>query len=469
MGIHLDKPVTPKTKNIVSVIAMLIMLPLLVVGAMQTYRIVTRAVGFPANITVDASKASSQISTDFYHAFAQGGEEQSDMLAPVLAETKALSPKVIRLDHIYDSYNVVSKNGSTLSYDFSRLDNAVNTILATGAKPMLALSYMPPQISKDGSLISIPTDWNDWAAVVRRTIEHYSSRSEKNISGMYYEVWNEPDLEQFGSWKLSGEKNYLTLYRYSAQGATSAQNCNRFYFGGPATTGLYKNWIIALAKSGMRVDFFSWHSYLFEPERFAQDQKNIVTWLMPFANHFGKPLLISEFGFTGAKDPRYSSGYASAHTAATIRQLISAGPTYLFSFQIKDGPNQEVGNGWGLLSHESAGKTKKSRYGIYSFIDQMKGTRLALSGEGTWVSGFATKNNDVIRILLVNFDVYGGKREEYVPVKIIGLNPGTYVYKIKRYNGPTEQTSMFTATNEPINKTVRMATNGVAIIEISKQ
>lgn len=469
MSFHLDRQITPQTKNVFVTVALFVMLPLLVIGAMQTYRIVTRAVGFPANITVDAGKELSPISTDFYHAFAQGGEEQTDMLAPVLAETKALSPKLIRLDHIYDSYQVVSGSGTGLSYDFSRLDAAISTILATGAKPILALSYMPPSISQDGSLIAPPRDWNDWAAVVRRTIEHYSGKSEKNISNIYYEVWNEPDLAQFGSWKLSGEKNYLTLYRYAAQGAQSAQNCNKFFFGGPVTTGLYKNWIIALASSGMRVDFFSWHSYLPEPNRFSQDQKNIVSWLLPYENHFGKPLIISEFGFTGAKDVRYGTLYSAAHTAATISNLMTAGPTYLFSFQIKDGPNQTDGSGWGLMKHESAGKTKKPRYGIYAFMDQMKGNLLPLSGEGTWVGGFATKNGQTIKILLVNFDPYNGRREEFVPVAINNLSPGTYTVTVRRYGIGSEAPSTITVSQkEPVKRTLRLATNGIAIIELTK-
>ena len=281
MTFFLSKNVSAKTTSVISLIALLIFLPLLLLAAYQTVTLISRAVGSPASVVVDAKMPLGPVTTDFYHAFSQGGEESTDMLAPILAETKALKPKVIRLDHLYDHYDVVGGGSGNLSFSWDKLDAAVNTILATGAKPLLALSFMPKNIARDGSIINPPNNWDDWAVVVQKTIEHYSGRGGKNLSGVYYEVWNEPDLAQFGSWKLSGDKNYLTLYRYAAIGAGNARGVNTFYLGGPATTGLYKNWIIALVKSGSRLDFLSWHSYLSDPKRYNQDQRNIISWLLP--------------------------------------------------------------------------------------------------------------------------------------------------------------------------------------------
>ena len=67
-----------------------------------------------------------------------------------------------------------------------------------------------------------------------KTIEHYSGKGGKNLSGVYYyEVWNEPDLAQFGSWKMGG-KNYLTLYHYGrVRREQSGTGVNQFYLGGP--------------------------------------------------------------------------------------------------------------------------------------------------------------------------------------------------------------------------------------------
>lgn len=457
----------PKTISIIAVLALLVFMPFMLLAVQNIAVLITRATGTPARIIVDTKAILEPINTDFYHAFAQGGEESKDMLAPVVADIRALKPKVIRLDHLYDLYHVVGRSGGGLTFDFTRLDGAVDSILATGAKPVLALSYMPSVIAKDGSIVNPPNDWNEWALVVQKTIEHYSGRSEKNINGIYYEVWNEPDLAQFGGWKYYGDKNYLTLYHFASVGATNAQNVNMFYLGGPATTGLYKEWITALVTSGNRINFLSWHTYQADPKAYDTDQRNIISWLLPYPNYTLIPLLITEFGFTGDKSTLYGTQYAAAHAAAVVRQLITGGPLYLFSFQPVDGPNQQNGSGWGLVTNSDNGLTKKPRYYVYTFMDAMAGNRLALSGEGSWVTGFASSNNAVIRTLLVNFD-RNGSHTENVPVTWENLDVGTYTLR-RRYLFGTDTKTAEVATTSALTKQIPMTAQNVVILELSKR
>lgn len=466
MTSFLEKTAPSKFSRITSILALLVFIPLLIAVVYKTTQLVSKATGTKANITIDTQTKLEEINTDYFHAFAQGGEEANDMIAPILAETKALAPKVIRIDHIFDHYNVVSKNGGTLSYDFSKLDAAVGTIIAAGATPFLSLSFMPSAIAKDGVIINPPNDWNDWTAVIKRTVEHYSGKSEKNINGMYYEVWNEPDLDQFGSWKLSGEKNYLTLYKTAAAGATQAAGVNPFMFGGPATTGLYKNWILGVINTGSRLDFFSWHSYLANPKQFTTDQHNLSTWLLAYPAYTTKPTIITEFGFTGAKSSAYGTAFGTAHTAAVLRELISGGPLYVFSFELIDGPGQENGTGWGLITHTTNGKKIKPRYYVYSFFDSMKGTRLQLTGEGSWVTGFASTKDNVIKVLLVNFDA-NGTHTENVPVTFTKLPNGTYIYKETVLSGKTIQTQE-TVTDTTLKKTVIATPQSVIKLELQR-
>lgn len=456
----------PKTISIVSALALLVFMPLMVLAIQNIVVLITRATGTPAKIVVDTKAVLERINTDFYHAFAQGGEESKDMLAPVVADIRALAPKLIRLDHLYDHYNVnVNGDGSVTSW--GTLDGAVSSILATGAKPMLALSYMPASIALGGSIINPPNDWGAWARVVQQTIEHFSGRSGRNVSGVYYEVWNEPDLAQFGSWKYYGDRNYLTLYHWASVGANNAQNVNTFYLGGPGTTGLYKEWVTALVKSGNRLNFLSWHTYQADPKIYDTNQRDVISWLLPYPNYTLIPLLITEFGFTGDKSTLYGTRYAAAYTAAVIRQLITGGPAYLFSFQPIDGPNQQDGSGWGLITNPDNGMTKKPRYWVYNFIDAMAGNRLALSGEGTWVTGFASINNTVIRTMLVNFD-RSGSHTENVPVTWQNLDPGTYSLRT-RYLFGTDTKTTEVATTSALTKQVFMTAQNAVILELSKQ
>lgn len=460
----LERRVAQKTTSLISLIALFIFLPFLLLVSWKTVVLITRALGTPAAIVVDAKATLETIDTTFYHAFAQGGEESTDMLSPIASQVRSLRPRLIRVDHLYDHYDVVRRGEGGLAFDWSRLDPMIDTILATGAKPVLALSYMPNVIAKDGNVVNAPNDWNEWSQVVQMTIEHFSGKGGKNISGVYYEVWNEPDLAQFGKWTVS---NYLTLYRYAAIGAKNASNTNRFSLGGPATTGLYKNWILSLIQSGNRVDFLSWHSYLTNPTQFATDQRNLISWLLPYPNHTLIPKLITEFGFTGNKSKGYGTTFAAAHTAAVIRQLISGRPQYIFSFQLKDGPGQADGSGWGLITHEDNGLKLKPRYSVFNFLDAMAGTRLALSGEGTWVTSFASTKDGAIRIALINFDS-GGSHSENVPVTITNLDPGTYVWR-ERFLFGRNVTFTQNPTDGAISRQVYLPAQSIAIIELTKQ
>jgi hypothetical protein len=460
----LERDASPKITSFISLVALFFFLPLLYYAARQSIELITRATGTPANIIVDTKAVLEPIKTDFYHAFAQGGEEAEDMIAPVVGQVKALRPKMIRIDHIYDNFNVVKKDGGNLSFDWSRLDGAVNTILSTGAKPLLSLSFMPAAIAKGGVIINPPDNWEDWATVVQKTIEHYSGKGDKNLGGVYYEVWNEPDLGSFGSWKLSGEKNYLTLYKYASDGAKRAGNTNYFYLGGPATTGMYKNWIMALASSGHRVDFFSWHSYLPDPKKYSVDQDNFINWMLPYPWHTLKPTMITEFGFTGDKSTLYNTTYAAAYTAAAIRQMISGGASYMFSFELKDGPGQT--NGWGLIGHQNAGAKTKPRYAVYAFMDQMIGNRLQLTGEGTWVTGFASTKEKTIKLFLVNFD-RSGSHVETVPVKFTNLDPGNYSVRQHFLFGADSKTQQ-TISEGTFEQKIFMGAQTMVIVELTK-
>ncbi|MDO8451745.1 MAG: hypothetical protein Q7S76_02645 [bacterium] len=462
----LTRDVSSKTQSLISLLAMLFLLPFLVWGALEVVRIVSRAAGVPATIVIDNNALEDEIDLNFIHAFAQGGEESVDMLAPVISEVRSLSPRLIRLDHLYDHYSVVDRTAAGLTFDFSRLDHAVATIRAVGATPVLALSYMPSAIARDGVIINPPNNWDEWSLVVQRTIEHYSGRSRQNLRGVYYEVWNEPDLEQFGGWRLYGDKNYLTLYRYAAVGAERAQNVNAFSLGGPATTGLYKNWIVGLISSGNRMDFLSWHTYLADPTRYKTDQENLIAWLAPYPTLTDIPELISEFGFTGAKSTLYGTSFVSAHTAAVVRQLVHGGPSYLFSFQLKDGPGQTAGDGWGLITHEDNGKRLKPRYGVYSFLDPMEGIGVRLTGEGTWVTGFATTKGPTIRVMLVNFDIKG-THVETVPVNFINLLPGQFTLRQRFYRGQ-DTTTQETVAGSTLTKQIYMPAQSILMLELTK-
>lgn len=427
-----------------------------------------RAFGQPANIIVDASVNQGPI-TPIWQALAQGGEEGRPF-DQVIQETKNLHPKFIRLDHLYDMYVDVKKENGQIAFNWERLDQIVDQIIQMGASPLLSLSYMPPAIAQEGNITNPPIDWNDWTAVVRETIQHYSGRNQRNLNNVIYEVWNEPDL--FGDWKIGRGKNYCLLYHYAVVGANQARNVNSFKIGGPSTTAPYQAWVDEfldyVVKNNLRLDFYSWHRYTLDPKDFLEDIDNVDSWLFKNAGH-SLEKYITEWGSFPENSPLHDSNFDAAHLVATTRQLIQR-VDLAFTFEVKDGPdpagNQYWGR-WGLLTHEKAGLiTKKPKYYAFLLLNKMSGHRLSLEGEGTWITGFATREGNRIKLILANLNQKENHGEK-VPITIKGLEDGDYRYQENFLSGPGRKTTEVT-TGHTIQKEVFLSANNVVVIELEK-
>lgn len=443
----------------------LVFLPLFLFFMGKKNNIFTEAFGKKAEIEVDVNTTSG-ILVQPWRALAQGGEEKENMFSAVSSEISDLKPAYIRIDHIYDFYDLVQKNDGVLSYNFQKLDQIVDEILKTGAKPFLALSYMPTPLSS-GDIVSAPADWLDWKNLVQRTIEHYSGLQERNINGVYYEVWNEPDL--FGQWKTRGEKNYLDLYYWSALAAQEAKNVNQFKLGGPATTGFYENWFEGLLKlsneKNLKLDFVSWHSYHLDPKEYKEETEKISSILKKFGQ-IQKEKIISEWGSDSENNSYHDGNFDAAHQVAVFREILGWA-TWAFSFEIKDGPSpsgQKLWGRWGLLTHESVGVTKKPHYWSQFFLSKLDGYRLYLTGEGTWVKAIAAKKDQKISLLLTNFDV-NNRHDESFPVTFKNMVNSRYRVE-KNWIDRSQETNEIEVTDGRYQETIYLEPNQILLIEI---
>lgn len=439
------------------------------VSQLKTVRdFLSRAKGEPANIVIDTQGVLGPMPRPWRN-LAQGGEEANWRIQPIASQVKALNPRYIRIDHIYDFYDIVKGTPGNLSFDFSKFDLLLDDIAATGAKPYIALSYMPPAISS-GDIISTPKNWADWQLTVQKTIEHVSGT--RNTPDVYYEVWNEPDL--FGGFKYYGNKSYMTMYEYAAKGAVNAKVRQPFKIGGPAITALYKNWFDAMCKyvldNHLRMDFFSWHRYNTDVEQYQQDMNNVKTWVQAYPQL--EPTLefhITEWGHDSNNHPGYDTNYGAAHTVAGAIEMVNVIDN-AFVFEIQDGKDPKGAANWGrwgMFTHADAGAKPKPRYRALRMLDRISNQRLQLNGKGYWVKALAALNDQgETEVVIANYDAQG-KHGEKVPVTFTNIEPGNYSITKEFLSGQqsTEQTA---TTAAALQTFVTLTPNNVAFVKLKK-
>lgn len=440
-----------KTLPFFKTILLLLLLPLLVFAVKTILDLRRGAAGSPANIVIDTKNVQGQLSPSLWQNISQGGEESADMIKPVAPLLRQLQPEFIRLDHLFDYYQVDQGQGH---YDFSKLDNTVNSILLTGARPMLSLSYTPDA--------KAPADWNQWFQLVKATAAHYSV--DKKIDNIYYEVWNEPDL--FGGWKYNKDPNYGILYTKTAQAVAAGAGNANYKIGGPAITSYYPNWIKSLFQTAtdnhLRLDFISWHKYSKNLDDYDQDLENLNQILSSYPQYFNIERLITETGPNPEPDAWYDNSLSGVHLLSLATRM-SGKIHRLFTFEAVDGPSPRSQNstGWGLITHDLK---PKPRFYALKFLNQLQGRRLSSTGDGSWVSSLSTLSGRTLQILLVNYDSKNIHSETF-PLTLQNLSPGRYQLKTTNYLGNTS-TKIVTATANYRDQ-IYLDANSAVLLELS--
>jgi hypothetical protein len=334
-------------------------------------------------------------------------------------------------------------------------------------------------MSNDGSLVGKPKNWSEWSLLVQKTIERYSGQKTVLPCGnfypfwrtdLYYEVWNEPDLETFGKWKYSGSKSYSDLYFYSVKGANNSVNVFPFKLGGPVTTALYKNWIQQFLNyvitNNLRLDFISWHHYSKKTDDYTDDIIKLNKWLAedPKYNPYENiPRVISEWGYDSQVNPMADTEVGASHTLASIRNFINANLEAAFLFEVKDGPNPS----WGILDYQGS---KKPRWYALQMLNSLTGNQIIIDGEGTFVTALASKSDDKISLILTNYDE-SGRNTEAVPVVFRNLLPGKYRLTKTNLNGQKDIGLNLQPINGEISlrgeKSIIMTPNSIISLELT--
>ncbi len=146
------------------------------------------------------------------------------------------------------------------SWNWSYLDEGIDKIVASGAKPMVCFAGIPdcmaaePHPGEPGTW-NHPASLDDWADYCLRIVQHCESRGYP-VETWAWEIWNEPNNGGVsGGWST---EEYLELY--DAATTRLRQEYPDILIGGPSTDHPSENWIIPLL-CGHDVQFITWHRY----------------------------------------------------------------------------------------------------------------------------------------------------------------------------------------------------------------
>ena len=197
-------------------------------------------------------------------ALGQGGLSEEPMWEDRIAEIRALRPAVIRL-FIQEYFDLLPAPGR---YHFDTLDQSVDTILATGAEPIMCICFKPkvlfPVVDQD---IVEPNDYGQWEELIFRMVRHYKQRDPRI---RYWEVANEPDIGESGGCPYRFQpENYTRYYRHTVEAILRADP--DALVGGPALAGVRSPILPRLLefceKEKVPLHFVSWHIYSSSPQQ----------------------------------------------------------------------------------------------------------------------------------------------------------------------------------------------------------
>lgn len=374
-------------------------------------------------------------------ALGQGGLSEEPMYADRVAEIRALGPRVIRI-FLQEYFDLLPEKGK---YRFDLLDRSVETILRTGAKPLMCICFKPralfPKVDQD---IVEPEDWEAWDRLIFELVKHYR---DAGAGIRYWEVANEPDIGESGGcpYRFAPE-SYVRYYRHTAAAVLRADPDARV--GGPALAYFRSPILPALLEACEReklpLHFVSWHIYSSDP-RAIRGTIEHVKGLLPKYPSLRPETFLDEWNMDLGNpplDPRFQPCYV----LETIWHMIDAGLDGSCYYHIRDwhvSPERFapflspegtafMTRWWnrmpqfdGLFDYQNG---VRPAYFAFKLLSRSRGQRLRLDSSDPAVHGFLTHDEE-LRIgclLLWNFSGTAAR----VDLEIAGLPKDMRVRRI---------------------------------------
>lgn len=316
--------------------------------------------------------------------------------------TDELGFRYIRFHAIFhDVLGTVHSENGKITYDWTKIDQLYDDLLARHIRPFVELSFTPEALATSKNSIfywhgntSHPNP-EAWRNLVAAFVEHIEQRYGKDeVRTWYFEVWNEPNLSDF--WEGADQQAYFALYDLTARTVKFVDPALRV--GGPATAGA--SWIpeflAHVKQSGAPIDFVTTHTYgvnggfLDEngkadvkldpsPEAIVGDVRRVRQQISasPFPH---LPLYITEWStsYTPA-DPVHDSYISAAYILSKLKATegLAQGMsywTYSDLFEEPGPPRAAFYGGFGLVTRDGI---RKPAFFAYKYLHALRGDTIS--------------------------------------------------------------------------------------------
>jgi hypothetical protein len=381
----------------------------------------------PANLTAQSAHVEVNFSEKLgpmemdHMALGQGGLSPEPMWSDRVPEIRALKPKVIRL-FIQEYFDLLPTRGLAR---FESLDRSVDTILATGAKPLMCICFKPrllfPVVNQDQVE---PRDYHLWENLIEQLVKHYRDRK---AGIQYWEIANEPDIGEDGGcpYRFKPE-SYVRYYQHTVTAILRADPHARV--GGPALAGSGSPLLPALLDfcetNAVPLHFVSWHIYNSDPKAIRGTIERVQHLL---SGHPGLKVetFLDEWNMD-LMNPNVDPRFQSCFICEAIWQMKEARLDYSCYYHIRDWhvrledftpfmsePGAAFMTRWwnrmpqfdGLFDYENQ---VRPSYFAYKLLSRLQGERLRLSSEYPAVRGLASYDPQLRcdNLLLWNFSAW---------------------------------------------------------------
>ena len=314
------------------------------------------------------------------------------------------------------------ENGKTL-YDWIKIDQLYDDLLARRIKPFVELGFTPNVMKTSDNKIfywqgntshPLLPAWRDLVDTFIHHIEHRYGETE--VRTWFFEVWNEPNLSGF--WEGADQKAYFELYDLTSNTIKAIDPNLRV--GGPSTAGAawVPEFLDHVTLSGSAVDFVTTHTYGVDsgfldengkediklspsPDAIAGDVRKVRQQIK--ASKFPElPLYFTEWSTSYnprdlVHDSYISAPYILSKLKATegLVQGMSYW-TYTDLFEEPGPPPTPFHGGFGLLNREGI---RKPAYFAYKYLHAVRGNEIPLQDS----QAFAAADNGNVSAVIWGF------------------------------------------------------------------